>query len=86
MLKILKDRLQQYENGELPDVQPGFRKDRETRDQIVNICWIIEEAREFQKTVTFALLTTPKPLTVWITANCGKFLKRWEYQTTLRAF
>ena len=48
--------------------------------------WIIEEAREFQKTVTFALLTIPKLLTVWITANCGKFLKRWEYQTTLPAF
>ena len=48
--------------------------------------WIIEKAREFQKTVTFALLTVPKPFTVWITTNCGKFLKRWEYQTTLPAF
>ena len=60
-------------NCELPDVQAGFRKGRGTRDQIANIRWIIEKAREFQKTSTFTLLTTPKPLTVWITANCGKF-------------
>ena len=79
MLKILQARLQQYVNCELPDVQTGFRKSRGTRDQIVNIHWIIKKAREFQKTSTFALLM-PKPLTVWITANCGKFLKRWEYQ------
>ena len=75
MLKILQARLQQYVNCELPDVQTGFRKSRGTRDQIVNIHWIIKKAREFQKTSTFALLM-PKPLTVWITANCGKFLKR----------
>ena len=56
------------------------------RDQIANIYWIIEKARKFQKTSTSALLTTPKPLTVWITTNCGKFLRRWEYQTTLPAF
>ena len=83
MLKILQARLQQDMNHELPDVQAGFRKDGGTRDQTANICWIIEKAREFQKTSTFTLLTTSKPLTVWIIANCGKFLKRWEYQTTL---
>ena len=64
------------------DVQVGFRKDRGTRDQIANIRWIIEKAREFQKKTSIsALLTMPKPLTVWITTNCGKF-KRWEYRTT----
>ena len=82
MLKILQARFQQYMNHELPDVQASFRKGRGTRDQIANICWIIEKAREFQKKSTFAWLTMPKPLTVWITANCGKFLKTWEYQTT----
>ena len=70
-------------NYEIPDVQVAFRKGRGTRDQITNIHWIIKKAREFQKTSTFALLTTPKPLTVWITTNCGKFFKRWKYQTTL---
>ena len=73
MLKILQARLQQYENHELPDAQAGFRKGRGTRDQIANICWIMEKAREFQKTSVSALLTMPKPLTVWITINCGKF-------------
>ena len=73
MLKILQARLQQYMNCELPDVQAGFRKGRGTRDQIANIRWIIEKAREFQKSTTSALLTTPKPLTVWTTTNCGKF-------------
>ena len=74
MLKIFQARLQQYVNQELPDVQTGFRKGRGTRDQIANICWIIEKAREFQKkTSTSALLTIPKPLTVWTTINCGKF-------------
>ena len=73
MLKILQARLQLYVNQELPDVQAGFRKGRETRDQIANICWIIEKAREFQKNIYFCLLTMPKPLTVWITINCGKF-------------
>ena len=71
MLKILQAKLQQYENHELPDVQATFRKGRGTRDQIANIRWIMEKAREFKK--TSALLTTPKPLTVWITKNCGKF-------------
>ena len=74
MLKILQARLQQYVNHELPDVQAGFRKGRGTRDEITSICWIIEKAREFQKNIS-ALLTMPKPLTVWITINCGKFLK-----------
>ena len=73
MLKVLQARLQQYVNRELPDVQAGFRKGRGTRDQIANIRWIIEKAREFQKTSISALLTMPKPLTVWITINCGKF-------------
>ena len=82
MLKILQARLQLYMNREIPDGQAGFRKDRGTRDQIANICWITEKAREFQKTSTSALLTTPKPLTVWITTNSGKFFKRWQYQTT----
>ena len=82
MLKILQARLQQNMNCELPDVQAGFRKGRGTRDQIANIRWIMEKAREFQKISISALLTMPKPLTVWITINCGKFLKRWEYQTT----
>ena len=73
MLKILQARLQQYVNCELPHVQAIFRKGRGTRYQIANICWIIEKAREFQKASTSALLTMPKPLTVWITINCGKF-------------
>ena len=73
MLKILQARLQQYVNHELPDVQAGFRKGRGTRDQIANIRQIIEKAREFRKTSISALLTMPKPLTVWITINCGKF-------------
>ena len=73
MLKILQAMLQQYVNCELPDVQASFRKGRGTRDQITNIPWIIEKAREFQKNIYFSLLTMPKPLTVWITINCGKF-------------
>ena len=73
MLKILQDRLQQYVNCKIPDVQAGFRKGRGTRDQMANICWIMEKAREFQKASISALLTMPKPLTVWITINCGKF-------------
>ena len=60
----------------------GFRKGRRARDQIANIHWIIENAREFQKNIYFASLTTLKPLTVWVTTKHGKFLKRWEYQTT----
>ena len=71
MLKILQARLQQYVNCELLDVQARYRKGRGTRDQIANICWIAEKAREFQKNMYFALLTTPQPLTVWITVNYG---------------
>ena len=85
VLKILQARHQQYVNRELADVQAGFRNGRGTRDQIANICWITEKAGEFQKPSTSVLLTTPTPLTVWITKNCGKFFKRWEYQSTLPA-
>ena len=74
MLKILQTRMQQYVNHELPDVQAGFRKGRGTRNQFANICWLIEKAREFQKVPTFALLTMPKPLTVWARTN-WKILK-----------
>ena len=72
-------------NQEILDVQTGFRKGRGTRDQIANIRWIIEKSRAFQKTSTCTLLTTPEPFTVWITKNCGKFLKKWEYHTTIPA-
>ena len=73
MLKIFQARLQQYGNQELPDVQAGFRKGRGTRDQMANICWIIEKAREFQKNIYSISLTMLKPLTVWITTKSGKF-------------
>ena len=69
MLKILQAWLQQYVNRELLNVHVGFRKGRGTRDQIANIRWIIEKAREYRKTSTSALLTMPKPLTVWIKTN-----------------
>ena len=75
MLKILQARLQQYMNCELPDVQAGFRKGRGTRHQIANIRWIMEKAREFQKTSTSLLLSTPKCVTVGITTN-WKILKK----------
>ena len=74
MLKILQARLQQYVNHELPDVQAGFRKDRGIRDQIANVHRILKKAREFRKRSISALLTMPKPLTVWITIN-WKILK-----------
>ena len=79
MLKILQARLQQYVNQELSDVQDKFRKGRGTRDQIANICWIIE--KQFQKNIYFCFTDYAKAF-VWITINCGKFWKRWEYQTT----
>ena len=79
-LKILPARLQQYMNQELPDVQAGVRKGRGTRGQIATILWIIDKAREFQKNIYFCFIDMLKPLTVWITANCGKFLKKWKYQ------
>ena len=73
MLKILQARLQQHVNRELPDVQAGFRKGRGTRNQIANICCIIKKVRESRKTSISTLVTMPKPLTVWITINWGKF-------------
>ena len=72
MLKILPSRLQQYMIRELPDVQAGFRKGRGTRDQIANICWIMEKAREFQKNNYFCFIDYAKAF-VWITTNSGKF-------------
>ena len=86
VLKILQARLKQYVNHELPDVQAGFRKGRGTRDQIANICWIIGKAKEFKKNIYLCFIDYAKALTVWITINCGKFWKRWEYQTTWTAF
>ena len=80
MLKILQARLQHYANQEFPDIQAGFRKGR-TRDQIANIHWIIEKAREFQKNIYLCFIDYT--LIVWIMTNCGKLLKRWEYQTIL---
>ena len=73
MLKILQARLQQYVNCELLDVEAGFRKGKGTKVQIANICWIIKKIREFQKNIYFCFIDY---------ANCGKFLNRWEYQTT----
>ena len=81
MLKILQGRLQKYVNHELPDVQAGFRKGRGTRDQIANIHCIMEKAKVFQKNIYFCFIDYAKALTVWIITNCGKFFKRWEYQT-----
>jgi len=80
MLKILQARLQQYLNQELSDVQAEFRKGRGTRDQIANICWVIEKATKFQKNIYFCFIDYAKAfdLTVWIETNCRKFLKRWE--------
>ena len=81
-LKILQARLQQYVNHELPDAKAGFKKGRGTRDQIANIHWIWTKHGIFTKTSTSASLTMMKPLTVWITANCGNFFNRWKYQAT----
>ena len=83
MLNILQVRLQQYVNQELLDVQYGFRNGRGTRNQIANIHWIIEKATEFQKNIYFCFIDYANTLTVWIATNYGKFLKRWDYQTTL---
>ena len=82
MLKILQARLQQYVNHELTDVQAGFRKGRGTRDQLLTSTGSSKKQESSRKTSISALLTMPKPLTVWITMNCRKFFKRWEYQTT----
>ena len=84
MLQILQARLQQYVNWELPDVQAEFRKERRTRGQIANIHWIIEKAREFQKNIYFCFIDYPKTFDSG-SQQTGKFLKRWEYQTTLPA-
>ena len=81
IFKILQARLQQYMNQELPDIQDGFRKVRGTRDQIANIRWIIKKAKEFQKNIYFCFIDYTLKF-AWITSNCGKFLTRWEYQTT----
>ena len=81
MLKTFQARLQHYMNWELPDVQAGFRKGRGIRDQIASIHLIMEKGREFQKNIYFCFIDYTKAF-AWITTNCGKFLKRWEYQTT----
>ena len=81
MLKLLQARLQQYVNHEVPDVQPGFRKGTGTRIKLATSVGSSKKQESSRKTSTSALLTMPKPLTVWITAECGEF-KRWEYQTT----
>ena len=76
MLKILQDRLQQYVNNKLPDIETGFRKDRGTRDQIANIHWIIKKEESSRKISISALLTMPKG--VDHSQNCGKFFKTWK--------
>ena len=83
MLKILQARLQQYVNQERPDVQVGFRKGTEPKIKLSTSVRSYKKQENSRKTSTSASLTTLKPLTVWITTNCGKFFKRWEYQTTL---
>ena len=80
MLKILQASLQQYMNCEIPDVKAGFRKGKDPEIKLSTSVGSSKKQASFRK--TSALLTVPKPLTVWITTNCGKFLKRWEYQTT----
>ena len=81
MLKILQARLQQYVNHELPDGQAGFSKGRGTRDQIANICWDHRKSKRVPENIYFCFIDYAKAF-VWITRNCGKFFKRWEYQTT----
>ena len=81
MLKILQARLQQHVNHELPDIQAGFRKGRGTRDQMPTSAGSSKKQESSRKTSTSTLLTMLQPLAVWITRNCGEFLKRWEYQT-----
>ena len=83
--KIFQARLKQYLDWELPGVLAGFRKGIGTRDQIASIHWVIEKARDSQKSIYFCFIDYAKPLTVWITTNCGKFFKRWEYRTTFPA-
>ena len=83
MVKILQATPSAVHEPRTSDLQAGYRKDRGNRDQIANIHWVIEKAREFRKTSTSASLIMLRPLTMWITINCGKFLKRWEYQIAL---
>ena len=83
MLKILQVRLQKYMNHEFPDVQAGFRKDRGTRDQVANICWIMEKAKEIQKNIYFCFIDYAKAFHCVDLNKLEKFFKRWEYQTTL---
>ena len=85
MLKILQARLQQYVNRELPDIQAGFRKGRGTRDQITNIHWIIEKAREFHKNIYLCFIHYAKAFDSVDYNKLWKFWKRWEYQITLPA-
>ena len=85
MLKILQARLQQYVNCELPDVQAGFGKAEEAEIKLTTSTGSSKKQENSRKTSISALLSMPKPLTVWITINCGKFWKRWEYQTILPA-
>ena len=82
MLKILQTRLQQYVNHELPNVQAVLEKAEESEIKLPTSVGSLEKQESFRKISSSALLTMPKPLTVWTTTNCGKFLKRWEYQTT----
>ena len=85
MLKILQVRFQKYVNHEIPDVQVGFRKGRGTKINLPTSAGSFKKQENFRKTSISALLAMPKPLTVWIKINSGKFLKRWEYQTTRSA-
>ena len=82
MLKILQARLQQYMNRELPDCQAGLEKAEEPEIKLPTFAGSLKKQESSRKTSTSALLTMAKPLIVWITTNCGKFLKRWEYHTT----
>ena len=82
MLKILQARLQQYVNCELPDVQAGFRKGEEPEIKLPTSAGSSKKQESSRETSISAVLTMPKPLTMWITINCGKFCKRWEYQTS----
>ena len=85
MLKIFQARPQKYMNQELPDLQAGYKKGRGNREHIANILWITDKAREFQKNIYFCFIDYAKAF-VWIMIICGKFWKRWEYQTTLPVF
>ena len=85
MIKIHQARLQQYVNHELPDVQAGFRKGRGTRDKLPTSSRLLKKQESSRKTSISVLFSMPKPLTVWMTTNCGKLWRRWDYQTTLPA-